>query len=342
MTRRSPSWSSSSSWPSPAADHLHALVTCRPEFRVRHGERGAPRLGGPLKALARAGDPGPRRCCPRCWPVRSCRTTWATRYPTWGLRPCRWLPLCGNKLARVPLDGPDTYERAAPLLSALTALGDAESIPAVLRLLRGMPDGLRPRDAVARAAVRALGGFGGAAYEAIPDLRGLLETDGAVAAAEALWSITGEPDAVVPVLLRELTGIGSDRRRRAAAADALARLGLAGPSGPARAAADGGSDAVRERATAACAVWRIAGEPEQFLPVLRSAWAEDPRTRTTVAGCLAALGPAGAPLHDLLRAELASPRRHRADARGCGSSDIHEDEGLLRVCRAALAGVGHV
>ncbi|GAA2913224.1 MULTISPECIES: HEAT repeat domain-containing protein [Streptomyces] len=325
----------------PAADHLHALVTCRPEFRVRHGERGAPTLGGPLKALARAGDP-------RATPVLSevlagpvVPDDLGYAIPHLGTAALPLAPALRRRLARVPLDGSGTYERAAPLLSALTALGDAESIPAVLRLLRGVPDGLRPRDAVTRAAVRALGGFGGAAYEAIPDLRGLLETDGAVAATEALWSITGKPDALVPVLLRELTDTGGDRRRRAAAADALARLGPA-----ARPALPGlrrmaGSGAVRERATAACAVWRIAGEPEQFLPVLRSAWAEDPRTRTTVAGCVAALGPAGAPLHDLLRAELASPRRHRADARGYGGSAIHEDEGLLRMCRAALAGVGH-
>lgn len=41
----------------PAADHLAELAAARPESRVRHWERGAPSLGGPLKALARTGDP---------------------------------------------------------------------------------------------------------------------------------------------------------------------------------------------------------------------------------------------------------------------------------------------
>ncbi|MFI6369943.1 HEAT repeat domain-containing protein [Streptomyces sp. NPDC050546] len=324
----------------PAADHLHALVTLRPEFRLRHGERGGPTLGGPLKALARTGDP-------RATPVLSevlagpvVPDDLGYAIPHLGPAASPLAPALRRRLARVPPDGPDTHERAAPLLSALTALGDAESIPAVLRLLRGMPDGPRPRDALTGAAVRALGAFGRAADEAVPDLRGLLETDRAVAAAEALWSITGEPDTVLPALLRELT-VSGDRRRRAAAADTLARLGPAArPALPGLRRIAGSGDA-RERATAACAVWRIAGEPEQFLPVLRSAWAEDPRTRTPVAGCVATLGLAGAPLHDLLRTELASPRRHRADVRGYGSHDIHEDEGLLRVCREALAGVGH-
>ncbi|NEE16860.1 HEAT repeat domain-containing protein, partial [Streptomyces sp. SID7499] len=92
------------------------------------------------------------------------------------------------------------------------------------------------------------------------------------------------------------------------------------------------------RATAACAVWRVAGEPERFLPDLRSAWVEHPRTRTTIAECVSALGPAGAPLHDVLRTELAAPRRHRSDS---GGHRIREDLTLLRTCREALAGQVH-
>jgi HEAT repeat protein len=322
----------------PAADHLHALVTCRPEFRVRHGERGGPTLGGPLKALARTGDPRATPVLSEVLAGPAVPDDLGHVIPHLGPAAAPLTPALRRRLARVPLDDPDTHERAVPLLSALTALGDTQSIPSVLRLLHGMPDGLPLRDAVTGAAVRALGAFGGAAREAIPDLRGLLETDCAVAAADALWSVTGESDAVVPVLLRELTDSGSHRQRRAAAADVLGRLGPAGRPALPGLRRMAGSGAVRERAAAACALWRIAGEPEQVLPVLRSAWVEDPRTRTTVAGCVAALGPTGAPLHDLLRAELASPRRHRADSGGYGSHDVHEDEGLLRVCREVLAG----
>ncbi|MFF7791396.1 HEAT repeat domain-containing protein [Streptomyces sp. NPDC007991] len=326
----------------PAADHLHALVSCRPEFRIRHRERGAPTLGGPLKALARTGD---ARATPVLAEVLAGPVVphdLGLVIPHLGRAAAPLAPALRRRLARLPLDGPDTQERAVPLLSALAALGDAESVPSVLRLLRGMPDGLWSRDAVTGAAVRALGAFGGGAREAVPDLRGLLETDCAVAAADALWSVTGEADAVVPVLLGKLTDPGSGRYRPAAAADLLGRLGPA-----ARPALPGlrrmtGSGEASERASAACAVWRIAGEPdrEQVLPVLRAAWVEHPRTRTRIAGCVAAQGPRGAPLLDLLRAELRSPRRHRAGSGGYDSDAIHEDEGLLRVCRGALGWQG--
>ena len=320
----------------PAADHLHALVTYRPELRIRHGERAAPALGGPLKALAGAGDV-------RAVPVLAEVLTGPVVpndlglvVPHLGGAAVPLAPLLRRRLARVPLDAPDTPERAVPLLSALAALGDVESIPAMLRLLRGMPDGLRQREAVTAAAVRALGVLGGAAREAIPDLRGLLRTGSAVAAAEALWSVTGDADAVLPVLLRELSGTGSGHRRHAAAV--LGRLGPAArPALPGLRELAASGDAWA-RTTAACAVWRTAGEPERFLPVLRSAWVEHPRTRRTIAECVSALGPAGAPLHDVLRAELAAPRRHRSDFGGHG---IREDLALLRVCREALAGQGY-
>ncbi|MEU6183325.1 hypothetical protein [Streptomyces coeruleorubidus] len=250
------------------------------------------------------------------------------------------VPALRRHLARVPLDGPDTHERAVPLLSALTALGDAESVPSVLRLLRGMPDGLRLRGAVMEAAVRALGAVGSAAHEAIPDLRRLLETDCAVAAADALWSVTGEADAVVPVLLRKLTDGRRGRYRPAAAADLLGRLGPAARTALPALRRMTGSGEASERAAAACAVWRITGEPEQEQS--RSCPSSAPHGRTRHAPARRSPGawqhwaPSGAPLHDLLRAELTSPRRHRADSGGYDSHGIHEDEGLLRVCRGAL------
>ncbi|MEV3970600.1 HEAT repeat domain-containing protein [Streptomyces sp. NPDC050698] len=320
----------------PAADPLHTLVTCRPGLRVRHGERGASALGGPLKALARSGD---ARAVPLLAEVLAGPVVphdVGLVIPHLGRAAVPLAPVLRRRLARVPLDAPDAYERAVPLLSALSALDDAESVPVVSRLLRGLPDGLRRRDAVIEAAVRALGAFGSAAREAAPELRGLLETDGAVAAADALWSVTGDADAVLPVLLRELAAPGSGRRRRAAAV--LGRLGPAArPAGPGLRAGTRSAD-VWERVTAACALWRTVGETQQCLPVLRSAWADHPRTRRTIAGCVAALGPAGAPLHDLLRAELASPRRHLTDPGGRG---VRADLELLRTCRQALAGEGH-
>ncbi|MFF9118074.1 HEAT repeat domain-containing protein [Streptomyces massasporeus] len=320
----------------PAADPLHSLVTYRPELRIRHGERGTPALGGPLKALAGAGD---ARAVPVLAEVLAgpvVPNDLGLVIPHLGGAAVPLAPALRRRLARVPLDASDVRERAVPLLSALAALGDVESTPAVLRLLRGLPDGLRQRDAVTAAAVRSLGVLGGAAAEAIPDLRGLLETGSAVAAADALWSVTGDADAVLPVLLRELSDIGSGHRRHAAAV--AGRMGPAArPALPELREMAASGDAW-ERATAACAVWRTAGEPERFLPVLRSAWREHPRTRTTIAECVAALGPAGAPLHDVLRAELAAPRRHRGEL---GEHRIREDLALLRTCREALAGQGN-
>ncbi|MEU6684115.1 HEAT repeat domain-containing protein [Streptomyces sp. NPDC046832] len=320
----------------PAADQLHALVTFRPELRIRHGERGAPALGGPLKALAGAGD---ARATPVLAEVLAGPVVphdLGLAVPDLGRSALPLAPALRRRLTRLPLDAPDTPAQAVPLLSALAALDDIAALPAVVRLLRGMPDGLPRRAAVTDAAVRALGAFGGAAHEAVPILRALLETDCAVAAADALWSVTGDADAVLPVLTRELTDSGSGRRHRAAAV--LGRLGPAArPALPGlRALADRGDAPVR--VTAACAVWRATGEPERFLPSLRSAWAEHPCTRATIAECVSALGPAGAPLHDVLRAELASARRHRP---GAGGSGIREDLALLRVCREAVAGLGH-
>ncbi|WP_030893950.1 hypothetical protein [Streptomyces sp. NRRL S-474] len=321
----------------PAADHLHALVACRPELRIRHGERGTPTLGGPLKALARAGD---ARAVPLLAEVLAGPVVpddLGLVIPHLGRAAAPLAPALRRRLARVPLDGPGRQERAVPLLSALAALGDTESVPSVGRLLRGMPDGPGLCDAVTEAAAHALGAFGSAAHATVRDLHGLLDTDCAVTAARALWSVTGAADTVLPVLVRELAETERGRRRRAAAG-LLGRLGPAArPALPGLRRMTGSGDAL-ERAVAACAVWRITGEPEkQVLPVLRSAWAEHPRTRTTIAGCVKALGPTGAPLHDLLRAELRSPRRHRADAEGHGPQDIHADEVLLRTCRAALA-----
>ncbi|MFI8893559.1 HEAT repeat domain-containing protein [Streptomyces paradoxus] len=320
----------------PAADHLHALVTYRPGLRIRHRERSAPALGGPLKALAGAGDARATPVLAEVLAGPAAPDDLGLVIPHLGRAALPLAPALRRRLARVPLDAPDLHRRAVPLLSALAALGDAESLPAVLRLLRGLPDGLRRRDAVTEAAARALGVLGGGAREAVPELRGLLETGCAVAAADALWSVTGDADAVLPVLLRELTGPASGGRRRAAAV--LGRLGPAArPALPALRAMAGSGDAWA-RATAACAVWSTTGGPEGFLPLLRSTWAEHPHTRGTIAGSVSALGPAGTPLHDVLRAELASPRRHRPDSGGHG---IREDLELLRVCREALTGQAH-
>lgn len=321
----------------PAADELAALVTSRPDLRVRRWQHGAPTLGGPLRALARSGDP-------RAVPVLA-EVLGGPVVPDdlgrvivrLGPAAAPLAPALRRRLGGIALDSPEVFERAVPLLSAVTALGDAEAVPEVLRLLRGMSAGLRLRDAVTESAVRALGAFGAArAAEVIPVLRELLETEYAVVAAGPLWSVEQDASAVLPVLTAELA---EGRPRRRAAAGALARLGP--EAGPALAGLRPmvHADDLGERVSAACAVWRIAGDADLCAPVLRAAWTRNPHTRRTITACLAALGPAGTPLHDLLREEVAGRRRHLAlPGGGHGGQDVWEDERLVEACGEVLAG----
>jgi hypothetical protein len=315
----------------PAADRLAALVEAGPDPRGR----GTATLSRPLKALARCGD---ARAVPALaevlrHPVVPNETGYTIGHLGRAAAPLA--PLLRERLAEVPLDDPETYGRAAPLLYGLGALRHAAAVPEVLRLLHGTPRELRLRDALVRALARTLGAFGTPAREAIPALRELLTGENAVSAADALWSLEGDAEAVLPPLLRALApepDAGSPRT----AAEVLGHMGAAaGPALPGlRRLTD--SAEVWERTAAACALWDIAGDPEPVLPVFRAAWRQNPYTRRTITACLVRMGGAGAPVHDLLRTELASPRRHRARSGGHGSHDVLDDELLLRDCGTAL------
>jgi HEAT repeat protein len=322
----------------PAADHLHALVTSRPGLWVHRWERGAPTLGSPLKALALSGDPRATPVLAEVLAQPVVPDDLGRVVVHLGRAAAPLAPALRHRLGGVPLDSPETFDRAVPLLCALTALADEEAVPEVLRLLQGMPDGVRMRHRIVESTVRALDAFGSGGDGVIAALRGLLDTECGAVAAGALWSVEGDASAVLPVLIRELAD--EDVHRRRAAAEALARLG---PS--ARSAMPGlrrvlASEYVWERVTAACALWRVGGDPEAVLPVLRSSWTEHPHTRGTVAACLVDMGPAGAPLHALAAAELAARRRHLARSDGHGSHDVPEDERLLRMCREMVGGAG--
>lgn len=322
----------------PAAGHLHALVASRPELWVHHWERGTPTLGGPLKALARSGDPRATSLLSEVLARPVVPDDLGRVVVHLGRSAAPLAPALRRRLGAVPLDSPGTADRAVPLLSALTALADRECLPEVLRLLRGLPDGVRTRHRIVESAVRALDAFGTGTEGIGPALRGLLDSECGGLAAGVLWSVERDASAVLPVLIRELAG--PDVYRRRVAAEAVARLG---PS--ARGALPGlrrmvGAECVRERTAGACALWRVTGEPEEALPVLRSAWTEHPFTRGSVAACLVGMGTAGAPLRGLVEAELAAPRRHLARSGGHGSHDVLEDEQLLGVCREVVAVAG--
>ncbi|MEV8034527.1 HEAT repeat domain-containing protein [Streptomyces sp. NPDC086182] len=315
----------------PAADRLAALVESGPDS-WGHGKA---MLERPLKALARCGD---ARAVPALaevlrHPVVPNETGYTIGYLGPAATPLA--PLLRERLAEVPLDAPETYGRAAPLLFGLGTLRYASAVPEVLRLLHGTPRGLRLRDALVKALARTLGAFGTPAREAIPALRELLAGENAVAAADALWSVEGDAEVVLPPLLRALAP-ERDTGGPRTAAEALGRMGAAAaPALPGlRVLTD--SAEVWERTAAACALWDIAGDPVPVLPVFRAAWRQNPYARGTITACLVRMGGAGAPVHDLVRAELASPRRHRARSGGHGSHDVLDDELLLRDCRAAL------
>ncbi|MBW8699233.1 hypothetical protein MBT84_06490 [Streptomyces sp. MBT84] len=179
----------------PAADRLAALVTADPECWVRRWEHGAPTLGGPLKALARTGDP---RAVPALAAVLGQETVpHDLGYVVAHLGP-EAAGLAGPlraRLRRVPLDSPDVCGHAGTTLHALALLRDPAALPEVLRLLHEVPGDLR-REALTESAVRVLDAL--AAPEAIPVLRGLLDGQCAVTAAAALWSAEGTPKPFFP------------------------------------------------------------------------------------------------------------------------------------------------
>ncbi|MFI9803904.1 HEAT repeat domain-containing protein [Streptomyces sp. NPDC052301] len=320
----------------PAADDLHALVAARPDLWTHRWEHGSPTLGGPLRALARTGDPRAVPAMARLLAGPAAPDGLGFDIAHLGPAAAPLAPALRHRLGRIPLDSPTAARQAAPLLSALGAVGDREAAPEVLRLLSGAPDGLGARDAIVGLAIDTLEACGAAGH-AVRPLRALLRTRHAAAAAGALWSVDGDTAAVLPVLLRELRHGDPAGRRLAgrqlgrlgpAAVPALPELGEAARSGPAL-----------ERASAACALWRVGADPEPVLPVFRAAWTEDPRTRGPVARCLTTMGSAAAPLRDLVAGERSAVRRHTAREGGYGSRDIPEDEALSRACGEVLAGL---
>ncbi|WEO98991.1 HEAT repeat domain-containing protein [Streptomyces sp. FXJ1.172] len=326
----------------PAGGDLYTLVRARPDLWTHRWERGSPALGGPLKALARSGDPRAVPALARLLAGPAAPEELGFELAHLGAAAAPLAPAVRHRLGRIPLSSPAAARLAAPLLAAVRAVGDADAVPEVLRLLSDAPDGLRARDAIVEQAIGTLEALGATAH-AVPILRALLPTRHAAAAAGALWSADGDTGAVLPVLLRELAQ--DDPARRCLAARRLGGLGPAARRALPALRRTAGAGRIRQRASAACALWRIDGDPEPVLPVFRSSWAEDPRSRGPIARCLTTMGPAASPLRDLVTAELAAPRRHLrhltrpSGPGGSGGQGIPQDEALLSACREVLAGM---
>ncbi|MGW1812388.1 HEAT repeat domain-containing protein [Streptomyces sp. NPDC002125] len=322
----------------PAADALAGRVAADPGSWVKAWASGPPGLGSAVKALARLGDARvlPALAASLERPEVPHDVGFAIKCLGDGAA-----PLAGvlrRRLGEVGLDE-GAYDRASPLLCGLTALRAGEAAPEVLRVLRGAPE--YRGEWLRTAALRALGAFGPAAECAVGELRRLIRRPGTAAAteaAEALWAVTGDAGAVLPVLAE---GLRAEQVRDCrAAASALGALGpRAGAAAP-RLRALLEHEELWLRVEAASALWEVSGRTADVVPVLLAAWEQNRHVRVRVAECLARMGPAGAgpEAERVLRAELLSVRRHNAMDGGYGSHDTYEDEKLLALCRRALPG----
>lgn len=324
----------------PAADALAARLADRPEDWVRSWASGPPGLGSTVKALARLGD---ARAVPALAAALELPQVAHDVGFAVGHLGTAAQPLAGalrRRLAEVALDE-GAYDRASPLLAGLTGLRAGEATPEVLRVLRGAPE--YRGEWLRTAALRALGSFGPAAREAVPELRALIRRPGtasATEAAEALWAISGDAEAVLPALIEGLQSHQVHDRRAAAVA-----VGALGPRAAVVAPRLRGLLAHEElwlRVDAAIALWEVSGRSRETLEALLADWDRSRHVRVRVAECVARMGPVpeGSAAAHVLRSELASVRRHNAMDGGYGSHDIHEDEKLLALCRRALRGTG--
>ncbi|WP_173071000.1 PBS lyase [Phytohabitans houttuyneae] len=325
----------------PAADALVRALEAAPREAPHTRDGGAPAwvtvwgsglpsLGPTLSTLAALRDP-------RALPA----LRWAIERPEmprdagsaagrYGAEVADLVPLIRRRLHDLPtVDGYD--ERRSGLVVALGRIGPAAA-PALPDLLSRLPE---------QAALVAVGRLGPAAADAAPDLRRLLDHRDAateIAAASALWQVTGDPDAVLPTLTRHLAAGG----RVAAAAEAVAALGPA---------AEVLAPRLRKLAKArdangwtslhaAWALWRATGDADVAVPALTAAWTANVYVREPAARHLAEMGPAAAPAVPLIRAEVARRRRHTASDNGWSSDQVRSDEALLRACAAVLSAAG--
>ncbi|MFE6663715.1 HEAT repeat domain-containing protein [Streptomyces sp. NPDC057697] len=322
----------------PAADALAARVAADPGAWVLGWPSGPPALGGAVKALARLGDV-------RVLPALSAALEGPEVPHDVGFAVdflgAAAAPLAGvlrRRLGEVPLDA-RAHDRAGPLLAAVAALRADEALPEVLRVLRGAPE--YRGEWVRTAALRALGSFGPAARGAVPELRALLRSPGAtsaVEAAKALWAVEGDAGAVLPVLIE---GLRAERVHEVrSAVNALGGLGARAEVVAPRLRALLGHGEQWLRVDAAIALWEVSGRADESVRVLLAEWETSRHVRVRVAEGLARMGAAGAgsDAAHVLRAELASVRRHNAMDGVFGSHDTYEDEKLLALCRRALPG----
>lgn len=324
----------------PAADALAARVAVIPGTWIRQWENGQPSLDPAVLALAGTGDV-------RALPVLAAVLEGPVVPHDLGHAVAALgtaaSPLAGalrHRLYGVARD-PSARGGAMPLMHALASLRADEATPEVLRVLRGGTEAEAPR--VRQSALRTLGAFGPGARGAVGELEALMrrsEGREAVDAADALYSVSGDVDAVLPVLIEALTAEEPPSVR--AASGLAGRLGARAAATAPRLRALLGHDDLRVRVDAALALCEVSGRSAETWPVLLAAWTQNPYVRVRVADTLARTGAAaaGSGAAHALRAELSSVRRHNARDGGFGTSDIAADAHLLALCRQALRDPG--
>lgn len=325
----------------PEADRLAAYVAATPGSWVKTFASGPPVLGCGLRALLRVGDV---RAVPALEEVLRqplLPRSLGAEVARLGSAAGELVPSARERLAAVDLAGEYGMEEVVSLAGVLACApddgGEFEGTARVLReVLDCLPPGVRQRDWAARTCLRALAARGPGAAGSVGGLADLHADAWPVDAAATVWAVHGDAEAVLPTLLGELRSDRSGTRREAAAA--VARLGAAGePAVPLlRAMAE--REDIWERLAGITAWWAVAPDAGPSPAALRDIWIANAHTRTAIADCLTRMGHLAADFDlALLRAEVADPRRAPFREGHWGSHDVHDDEALLRACRAALS-----
>ncbi|WP_229071043.1 HEAT repeat domain-containing protein [Actinoplanes sp. DH11] len=229
----------------------------------------------------------------------------------------------GSPPAGLPAGSSSAGSSQAGLLEALVAVAPQEAADH----LAGVPIDVAGLELLARA--------GRTAAARIPEIHTALDSTDAVlalAAARAIWLVSGDSNAAVTVYDRYF----EDPAHAVAAIDGLAALGIRAAGHATRLTKRlTGRSGNEVRAAAACALWRVVGNPSGAR-MLGRVWEESPRIRPRIARLWVEIGNAGYAVRHA-ESELAIPVRHNASNLGLSPSEINVDEQLLADCRQVIA-----
>ncbi len=239
-----------------------------------------------------------------------------------------WAESCREPLARLIPDAPAGNDRIAVIGAVGRLYEGTDAAHDVVRALR------RERRSHPHVTTRVLGDLGPAAAGARSALRPMLRHDEPVVranAARALWRISSDLDAALPVLRAVIDEGGYGRSH------ALAAVGEMGPDGaglvdllPALLGSDDEWTALR----AAAAYWYVTRDAAPALPILLDHLTAGPRG-LEAARCLGDIGPQAADAVPALRKGAESEACQLGT--GFSGSWMADDEAWADACADALA-----